>query len=69
MAFEMINSKDKNNGLIKKLVQEDLKDEMIARIVADFIIAAGDTVCKAAIFFNTILTFFTQGWSHKYCSC
>lgn len=56
MAFEMINSKDKNNGLIKKLVQEDLKDEMIARIVADFIIAAGDTVCKAAIFYNTILT-------------
>ncbi|XP_045772799.1 cytochrome P450 315a1, mitochondrial [Maniola jurtina] len=55
MAFEMIRNKDRNNGLIKKLVQEGLEDEMITRIVADFIIAAGDTTAYTTLWIFLLL--------------
>lgn len=40
----MLNSRDTNQGLIKLLVDENVSDEMITRIIADFVMAAGDTV-------------------------
>lgn len=42
----MIKNGDKSDGLINKLVAENIKNEDIIRIIADFIIAAGDTVKK-----------------------
>ncbi|XP_023938528.2 cytochrome P450 315a1, mitochondrial [Bicyclus anynana] len=56
MAFEMIKTKDQHSGLIHKLAQEDLEDEMIARIVADFIIAAGDTTAYTALWIFLLLS-------------
>ncbi|CAH2262843.1 jg9217 [Pararge aegeria aegeria] len=56
MAFEMIKNQDKNTGLIKKLLEEDLEDEMIARIVADFIIAAGDTTAYSTLWIFLLLS-------------
>lgn len=42
---EMLTKRYDHNGLIKKLCDEDMSDVDITRIVADFVIAAGDTVC------------------------
>lgn len=39
----LTHEKDFSNGLIKKLCDENVSKESIIRIVADFIIAAGDT--------------------------
>lgn len=38
------NKKHFSNGLIKKLSDENVSDDTIIRLVADFVIAAGDTV-------------------------
>lgn len=40
----MLENRNKSNGLVKKMVDENVKSEDIIRIIADFIIAAGDTV-------------------------
>lgn len=40
----MVRNTDGNDGLIKKLLGENITNETITRIVGDFIIAAGDTV-------------------------
>lgn len=42
----MLLKRHENNGLIHKLITENISDDMIIRIVADFIIAAGDTVIR-----------------------
>lgn len=44
LVSEMLLKRHENNGLIHKLITENISDDMIIRIVADFIIAAGDTV-------------------------
>lgn len=44
MAREMLENKNKSNGLVKKMVDENIKNEDIIRIITDFIMAAGDTV-------------------------
>lgn len=43
---EILDRRQENNGLIKRLCEENLSDEIITRIVSDFVIAAGDTVKK-----------------------
>lgn len=43
---EILDRRQENNGLIKRLCEEKLSDEIITRIVSDFVIAAGDTVKK-----------------------
>lgn len=40
----MINKKQPKDGLINLLIEENLKPEIIKRIIVDFVIAAGDTV-------------------------
>lgn len=40
----MLENKNKSNGLVKKMVDENIKNEDIIRIITDFIMAAGDTV-------------------------
>lgn len=42
---EILDKRQENNGLIKRLCEDNLSDEVITRIVSDFVIAAGDTVC------------------------
>lgn len=45
IVYEMLHTKDAGDGLVKRLKDENMSDELITRIVADFVIAAGDTVC------------------------
>lgn len=40
----MLQKTSETQGLLKKLHEENLSDEIITRLVADFVIAAGDTV-------------------------
>lgn len=47
---EILKKRYDNNGLIKKLCNENMSDEMIIRIITDFIIAAGDTVSLLTIY-------------------
>lgn len=44
IVAEMINKKQPKDGLINLLIEENLKPEIIKRIIVDFVIAAGDTV-------------------------
>lgn len=54
LVQEMLNNKKHfSNGLIKKLSDENVSDDTIIRLVADFVIAAGDTVIYQ--FYNLIL--------------
>lgn len=41
---EILLNKDKTNGLIRKLSDDNVSDEIIKKIAIDFVIAAGDTV-------------------------
>lgn len=41
---EILSNKHNTKGLIPKLRQDNMSDETITRVVADFVIAAGDTV-------------------------
>ncbi|GBP69343.1 Cytochrome P450 315a1, mitochondrial [Eumeta japonica] len=43
LVKEIMMAKNLGNGLIQKLQAENMKEENISRIVADFVIAAGDT--------------------------
>lgn len=40
----MLKKRGTNNGLVEKLYRDNIPDEIITRIAADFVIAAGDTV-------------------------
>lgn len=44
MVIEMLTLENIKDGLVSKLKQENISQENIVRIIADFIIAAGDTV-------------------------
>ncbi|CAH0715456.1 unnamed protein product, partial [Brenthis ino] len=55
MASEMIRNGDKSDGLINKLVGENIKNEDIVRIIADFIIAAGDTTAYTTLWILLLL--------------
>ncbi|CAH1638272.1 unnamed protein product [Spodoptera littoralis] len=46
---EMINNKQPKDGLINLLIEENLKPEIIKRIIVDFVIAAGDTTSYTTI--------------------
>lgn len=41
---EMMFNKNKSDGLLKRMTEENMSPEIITRIVSDLIIAAGDTV-------------------------
>ncbi|KAI8436883.1 hypothetical protein MSG28_010330 [Choristoneura fumiferana] len=49
LVSEMLLKRDDNNGLVHKLLAENVSDNLIIRIVADFIIAAGDTTAYTSI--------------------
>ncbi|CAG9786808.1 unnamed protein product [Diatraea saccharalis] len=53
---EMLNKKEKNKGLIWKLCQEQMSDDTITRIVADFVIAAGDTTSYTTLWTLLLLS-------------
>lgn len=44
LVHELLSIQNLNKGLILKLKEENVPEEIITRIIADFIIAAGDTV-------------------------
>lgn len=50
----MLYSQD-GNGLINMLVQENITNEDIKRIIGDFVIAAGDTVLILSILVNCLI--------------
>nr|UUA80965.1 shadow [Chilo suppressalis] len=53
---EMLNKKESNKGLIRKLCQEQMSDDTITRIVADFVIAAGDTTTYTTLWTLLLLS-------------
>ncbi|XP_050351130.1 cytochrome P450 315a1, mitochondrial [Nymphalis io] len=56
LAQEMIRQNEQSNGLIKRLMADNMKEEIIIRIVADFIIAAGDTTAYTTLWILLLLT-------------
>ncbi|CAH2096099.1 unnamed protein product [Euphydryas editha] len=56
MANEMIRHSNRSNGLVNRLIQDGMKDEIIIRIIADFIIAAGDTTAYTTLWILWLLS-------------
>ncbi|XP_063825653.1 cytochrome P450 315a1, mitochondrial isoform X1 [Ostrinia nubilalis] len=53
---EILNNKQNVRGLIPKLRQDNMSDETITRIVADFVIAAGDTTAYTTLWALLLLS-------------
>ncbi|KAG6452805.1 cytochrome P450 315a1, mitochondrial [Manduca sexta] len=49
IVTEILNRRHENDGLIKRLCEDKMSDEDIIRIVADFVIAAGDTTAYTSL--------------------
>ncbi|XP_045447893.1 cytochrome P450 315a1, mitochondrial [Melitaea cinxia] len=56
MANEMIRHSNQSNGLVNRLIQDGMKEEIITRIIADFIIAAGDTTAYTTLWILWLLS-------------
>ncbi|CAK1580374.1 unnamed protein product [Parnassius mnemosyne] len=56
---EILLGRHETNGLIKKLSDENMDDETIRKIAADFVIAAGDTTAYTTLW--TLLMLFENG--------
>ncbi|XP_038209628.1 cytochrome P450 315a1, mitochondrial [Zerene cesonia] len=56
LVIEMLAIKNEGDGLIKKLVDENIDDVNISRIVTDFIIAAGDTTAYTSLWIFYLLS-------------
>ncbi|CAG4971623.1 unnamed protein product [Colias eurytheme] len=56
LVNEMLAIKNEGDGLIKKLVDENIDDVNISRIVTDFIIAAGDTTAYTSLWIIYLLS-------------
>ncbi|OWR46642.1 cytochrome P450 CYP315A1 [Danaus plexippus plexippus] len=53
---EMMFNKNKSDGLLKRMTEENMSPEIITRIVSDLIIAAGDTTTYTALWTLLLLT-------------
>nr|BAM73861.1 cytochrome P450 [Bombyx mori] len=56
IVYEMLHTKDAGDGLVKRLKDENMSDELITRIVADFVIAAGDTTAYTSLWILFLLS-------------
>ncbi|XP_046965607.1 cytochrome P450 315a1, mitochondrial [Vanessa cardui] len=56
LAQEMVRHNGQSNGLVKRLMEDNMEEEMITRIVADFIIAAGDTTAYTTLWILFLLS-------------
>ncbi|KAM3965304.1 LOW QUALITY PROTEIN: cytochrome P450 family protein sad [Aphomia sociella] len=56
IVHEILNKHRESNGLIKRLCDENVPDEDIKRIVADFVIAAGDTTAYTSLWILYLLS-------------
>ncbi|XP_053609196.1 cytochrome P450 315a1, mitochondrial-like isoform X2 [Plodia interpunctella] len=53
---EILNKKQESDGLISKLCNENISDEDVTKIVADFVIAAGDTTAYTTLWILFVLS-------------
>ncbi|KAL0883063.1 hypothetical protein ABMA27_016533 [Loxostege sticticalis] len=53
---EILSNKHNTKGLIPKLRQDNMSDETITRVVADFVIAAGDTTAYTTLWALLLLS-------------
>ncbi|CAK1551155.1 unnamed protein product [Leptosia nina] len=60
LVNEMLALKRSEDGLMSKMIKENMNDQTISRIVVDFIIAAGDTTAYTSLWILYLLSRNTQ---------
>ncbi|XP_049873126.1 cytochrome P450 315a1, mitochondrial [Pectinophora gossypiella] len=66
LVSEIINKKHDSNGLVAKLCDENISHDMITRIIADFVIAAGDTSAYTTLWILLLLSKNKSMWENQH---